>query len=835
MRLLPKFVRTRRGVVTLVAILILALFLIRPEVQRLRARIVSSISLAVGRPVEVSSVSLQFLPQPGFELQNFVVYDDPNFSAEPILRSSEVTALLRVRSLFRGRLEIARLSLSEPSLNLVRNNQGHWNLENLLERAAKIPVAPTSKVQTESRPAFPYIEANDARINLKLGQEKKPYALTNADFTLWQDSENAWRMRLKAQPVRTDFNLSDTGILSVEGSWQRADTLRETPLEFNLQWERAQLGQMTKLVSGSDKGWRGGITISVSLRGKPADLAVETNASIQDFRRYDIMGGGTLNLTVQCTGQYSSANLRLSNLACRAPVNDGLLTLDGTITGVQHPRAYDLSLTASKIPIQGVVELARRCKKNIPADLIAGGKLDGKIRLSRDENSTIPTWEGKGGTLEVRLISRTTNMDLTLGSVPVQVATARGKAKSVTATQMSLGPVRLPLGATAPATLTGWFSRSGYNLHLQGDTQIQRVLRLARMVGVPASQPAADGNARVDLQVAGDWTGFAPPQVTGKAQLASIKAEVSGINAPLEITSANVLLQPEIVSVQNINATIAGSAWRGSLKLPRQCANMDKCNLQFDFQAKEFTSNQLTQVFSRKPTRQPWYRFLSPQQAGSSFLANVNAEGTLSANRILLNKVLASQVSAKVQLKQGRIRFTSVQASALGGKYVGDWDADFTKRPPQYSGKGSIQKAELEQFAQAMHDPWITGMGTVSYQVSAAGSTQDDLLSSAKATFDVEARDASLPHVTLAPEAGPLHIRRFTGRMLFHDSKLEIHEGKLESTSGIYRMSGTVSKGRSLDVQLLRDGAQGFNIRGTLAVPRVAPNASSETQAALKP
>ncbi len=231
-------------------VVVLALFLIRPGAERLRSRIAGSISSAVGRQVEIGSVSVHLLPQPGFDLGNFVVHDDPAFSAEPMLRSDDVTAALRVSSLFRGRLEIARLNLTEPSVNLVRNSSGHWNLENLLERAAKTPVAPTSKATNETRPAFPYIEADRGRINFKFGAEKKPYALTDADFSFWQESENAWGMRMKAQPVRTDFNLSDTGTLRVNGTWQRAATLRQTPLQFTMEWERAQLGQLTKLISG---------------------------------------------------------------------------------------------------------------------------------------------------------------------------------------------------------------------------------------------------------------------------------------------------------------------------------------------------------------------------------------------------------------------------------------------------------------------------------------------------------------------------------------------------------------------------------------------------------
>ena len=142
---------------------------------------------------------VRLLPQPGFELDGFVVHDDPAFSAEPVLRAPEVSAFLRLSSLLRGRLEISRLSLSEPSLNLVRRPDGRWNIENFLERTASITVAPTSKRPSQSRPAFPYIEADRGRINFKVGPEKKSFALTDAKYSVWQDSENTWGVRLKAQ------------------------------------------------------------------------------------------------------------------------------------------------------------------------------------------------------------------------------------------------------------------------------------------------------------------------------------------------------------------------------------------------------------------------------------------------------------------------------------------------------------------------------------------------------------------------------------------------------------------------------------------------------------
>ena len=111
------------------------------NVGRYRAYIVDSMSRALGRPVSFGTISLRLLPQPGFDFENFTVGDDPAFSPEPILRAEQVTAYLRISSLWRGRLEIARLSFKYPSLNLVRRSEGDWNVESLLYRASRTPSA----------------------------------------------------------------------------------------------------------------------------------------------------------------------------------------------------------------------------------------------------------------------------------------------------------------------------------------------------------------------------------------------------------------------------------------------------------------------------------------------------------------------------------------------------------------------------------------------------------------------------------------------------------------------------------------------------------------------
>lgn len=832
--------RSKRAVVVLVVVL-LALFLIRPGANRLRTRIVSSISLALGRQVDVAAVRVRLLPQPGFDLQNFVVHEDPAFGAEPLLRASDVTASLRIMSLLRGRIEIARLNLTEPSLNLVRNSTGHWNLENLIERAAKVPVAPTSKGKTERRPGFPYIEADRGRINVKFGAEKKPYALTDADFALWQDSENAWGMRLKAQPVRTDFNLSDTGTLSVDGTWQRAVSLGDTPLQFTLQWDRGQLGQLTKLAYGRDKGWRGGLTVSTTLTGTPANLAIVAAASVQDFRRYDIFGSGNLRLAGQCSGRYSSLDHILSDIACNAPVNDGTITLAGSIEGPLSSRIYNLALTAHELPIQSLVAFARHAKQGMADDLIAAGRLNGNLEFERivDARKSDLVWEGRGEASGVEFGSKLNKTQLLLGDIPIVVSAAT-RPKSAAArvspeARLEIGPFNLALGRIAPATIRGWVSRSGYGFAIQGDAQLQRLLQVARTVGIPTQQPNADGQANVDLQIAGNWSGFTAPRAVGKAQLHSVHAGVRGLNAPLEIASANLILTQDQISVQKLTASVADTSWRGSLTLPRQCAVSESCPIRFNLQADGISTDQLNQVINPYVRKQPWYHFLSSPPAGIPYLLTINAVGKLSANRVVVRKLVGSRVSAKLELNKGKMRVSDLRADVLGGRHVGEWEADFTAKPPQYSGKGGFENVVLDQLSESMNDDWITGSATATYHVRMSGLDAAELFASASSTWKVEARDGLLRHVALADGSGPLPIHRLSLQLALRDGKFEIDDGKLDSVSNIYRVSGTASLNRVLNIKLMREGAQGFNITGTLMEPHVSPIVSSETQAALKP
>jgi hypothetical protein len=310
---------------------------------------------------------------------------------------------------------------------------------------------------------------------------------------------------------------------------------------------------------------------------------------------------------------------------------------------------------------------------------------------------------------------------------------------------------------------------------------------------------------------------------------------VRGLSEPVEISAASIELTPSASEVRQLTALVAGNTWRGSLTVPRQCEKSQTCPIRFDLHTDEFATDELGVLLNEEPGKQPWYRFLTSPAQPKPYLASLYAIGKLTASRVLIHSLVANRVSAEVELEQGRLQLSDLRGDVLGGRHTGEWQMDFTGTPPTYHGNGTLERVALGQIAEAMHDAWITGTASVEYHADTLGWTKAELLSNADAGFQLEARDGSLPHLTLAGDSSPLRVNRFVGRLLLRDGKFEIEQGKLQTPGGIYQLSGTASRGRILDFKLARDGARGFNITGTVDQPRVAISATPETQAALKP
>jgi hypothetical protein len=467
--------RTRLLARLLAGVLFLAALVFTPplfNVSRLQRRIAASISASLGRPVTMDKVSLHLLPMPGFTLENLVVSEDPSFGSEPTIRAGKVDVTLRPSSLWRRRVELSSIKFevsdtgSAPNLNLVRNAQGHWNIEGLLMHAAQVGIAPTAQRLPGPDPRFPYIEATGGRINVKLAEEKLPFALSDADFALWLPDPQQWRVRLEARPLRTDINVSDTGEVRLEGSLGRAAAIAEMPVDLHMSWQNAPLGEASKVVLGSDADWRGTLIADATLLGELGDAQLKTRVTLNDLRRADFVPEKTLQFHAECSSKIDITTAVLLSPQCSVPAStDPLTQVSATADRIDLSalRSTHVQIGSPGVSEEWLLDWARLFSEKLPACASCGSaSVQGSIIYLGDAAADDGRWQGR---IEGPLQFLATPADTSAATNTARPQFVVAGAGDVFAVE----PVNLfPPGKTPPLTLSGSFDKDGYLLTLMG-------------------------------------------------------------------------------------------------------------------------------------------------------------------------------------------------------------------------------------------------------------------------------------------------------------------------------------------------------------------------------
>jgi hypothetical protein len=503
-----------------VVLVLLMIALLPPlvNVNRFQRRIATSIGGSLGRPVHLDRVELSLLPLPGFTLENFVVSEDPAFGSEPIIRANSVRATLRLSSLWRKRVEFSKISFTEPSVNLVHLPNGKWNLESILAQASRIEAAPTAQAKAGAAPRFPYIEATGARLNLKQGMEKTPFSLTEAEFALWLPNPQEWRLRLEGRPSRTDSNVTDTGVVRVEGTLGHAASVSEVPVNLEGEWRGAPLGEASRFLMGSDAGLRGDLVFTAKVQGTVGNSQVQARLRLNDARRADFVPARPLTVDVECLGTATRQFHAFENLQCSWPPSGvKTLALTGEIPDVRRLDSAMVEVGTPGIPANTLLDWLHVASARVPENVSATGTLAGSMTYRPGKG-----WDGEMVLSDAGLANGKA-ASLLAGDVALRAAVApvavlrvhhrRGQAPTP-ASGFVLAPTLLELGAKEPAVLEGRIDRTGYSLHLTGMATTERLLDLGEAIpqfgdgladALPMSRAA--GPFKVDMVANRNWGG----------------------------------------------------------------------------------------------------------------------------------------------------------------------------------------------------------------------------------------------------------------------------------------------------------------------------------------
>lgn len=842
----------------LIVLLILAIVL--PPLVNLnkyRRQITASMSEALGRPVYVSGMQLRLLPTPGIVMTDLTVEEDPAFGYEPALHASSVVASLRLTSLWRGRLEVSRISLDEANLNLVRNAAGQWSIGSILLRASQIPNAPTAERHAGAHARFPYIEATNARIDFKEGVEKKPFSLMNAEFSMWQSSEDEWQLRLQGQPVRTDLEvhlprtpLSDAGTLHLDGSLRRAANLLAMPVNLRAQWSGAQLGQVSALLTGVDSGWRGALSATTTIRGIGGDLQLQSRVEIANLRRQEFQPANTVNLNTTCRSEYRHAERRLSNITCFWPVQDGHLLLTGSLQGLS-PAGAHLQLEINRIPAAfplTLLGLMRANAQNVTATGAINGELSwGSAALNppaktpaakkSPEKKPAPAQQPAPGSaiLTGDVIASGVSLSYPGGKLalpplhfiaepaPPDRTTQKIAAEAPLAAEPAilLEPLPVPMGEPKPLIADARLTPAGFLLHLAGDASLSHLMGVGgnfALLENALALAAPHGRATVDTTTTGAWM---PPMpgagagiaTTGTLHIENLELHPHFLRAPVAVQSAEIDLTPDQVAWNNVDFRYQGTALHGSMTFPASCALPGTCPANFVLQAGTVNAAALEAMLRANRTGLLG-EILSLGEGSPG--AWPSLAGTVDCDALQLGRLTIQPAKAAIAVEGSKLTIQSLEGSALGGTLTAAGAMTLSGGTPQWKLDVGVKDARMKDVGTLFHEAWGSGTASGEANLTLHGYAATDLASSAAGDFAFTWDKGGLA-VGLHNE-GLTRFDRWTGKGTVANRTLTLTESEVARGGKTAAVQGTIGFDRTLNLTLTRRAPRA-KAAGPLAQP----------------
>jgi AsmA family len=783
--------RSKLWMISAALAVIVAVIVIPPlvSINRYKARITHLMSASLGRPVRLSSVELRLFPRPGFVLTDLIVDEDPSYGAEPVLHASTVRASIRLLPLWKGKLEISRISVDEASLNLVRTTAGRWNLDPFFRTATQSQ----SDASNQHKPlALPYLEATNSRINIKQGSEKLPFSIVSADLSFWQENPGDWRVRLRGQPARTDvsLDLADTGILQLEARLLRAPELRQMPMHLDLEWRDAQLGQLSKLILGSDSGWRGDLTGEVHLDGTPESAQVKTRLRAIGVHRAEFAPAAPLDFDANCGFIYHYSERNLEGLVCDSPLGDGHVRVEGDLPSSGQPK---LTLQLQRIPTQAGLDALRTVRNKFGAGLEAKGTISGKLTYDpgaqpmgvnapvslprrRSANLQTPKENAIHEPLSGSLIIDGLGLTGVSLNQPVEVPRIVLEPSPASAGQtVALNSTfTLSAGGATPLGFALRLALSGYQLTIRGAGAVPRMRELANAAGLPdarALNAIAGEPITLDLAIAGPWLPSSeapigpnsnaslpgtqlitlsapvshptdqistpPDQLTGTVILHNDNWKFDALSSAVQISQGTLHLGGHDVRWDPVAFSFGPIKGTATLEIPAPCEPPLECQPHLDLQFATIDAAEIQSTLLGARKSGSLLSSVIERLSTSSAPSWPRFDGRVKAASLLLGTVTLHNAVIALRVSSTSADLPSVDAGVLGGQIHATGTLTHPEKPI-YSFEAQAQKLSPVAVCQMFGLQCKGSTLEVSGKVDLSGFADKDLATSATGKLHFE-------------------------------------------------------------------------------------------------
>jgi hypothetical protein len=847
--------------------------------RHMHAYLTAQLERAFGRPVEVAHFAVQLFPTPRLDAEQVTVGEDPAFGNEYFLRADNLSARLRWAGLLRGHFEFGTLSLNRPSLILVRNNLGRWNLERWLPpakgaaEATAVVYGPPSAIAPVNR--LLKIDFDDGRVNFKHIDEKLPFALTGVSGSVDQVAPGRWQLRLEAQPWRSGVVLQSAGTLTVQGD-VAGTSARLQPAQISVHWEKVSLADLFRLLRGRDYGMRGVLTLDGSLKSgvaetastaetPPGQWAFHAEARAAQIHRWDLIersDNPRLRLGIKGRWNVAEGRVRAEDVIIEGPRSN----LRGTANYVSGlSPSFELHLDSSGIQATDLLSWYRAFHPGVDDGISAEQFFTGAMAL-RGWPMEIESaaFSSNGGVVKVPGLK-----------VPVRVGPVRvGRDRNLFVSE----PVRVALGGAARDVISPKKRRMATLMENAADvtfnndltTQAGSVSIEAHVQKVEEVLKAAAAFGRTmnhGWELTGEalavtrweWQKPFSGRWSGRILFNKAKLAVAGLNQPLTVQESTLNWNDGLRSVDVTRVDGFGGTWSGSIVERNIADGENGPRWNFTLTADRMNAAELDRWVGPR-ARPNWLQRLlpsllggpSPSPAPSELVRQMNADGELNIGELTIEKMKLGRVHAEGSLHDLLLDVREAEAQWAGGSVHAQMHAKFAPLP-KYNVTAKLDNLSLADIpAPGRFTERLAGLASGTVHIETEGVGRDELLQNLAGGGDVQLKnvefrgwDVSASVVDGAPHTGTSRWTRGEGTFTLRNRDVFVENLKLDSGREQTSLQGTVSFARDADLTIetlsaaKRRGRTGVNeaghvlkISGPLEGPRVSVEKTATRQPA---
>ncbi|MGH9445976.1 MAG: AsmA family protein, partial [Terriglobia bacterium] len=371
-----------RSVLLIASALLVAAWLVPPffHAGRFRRFLKTGLESKLGRPVELGAVSFQILPHPGFSIGNVVIQEGPQFGSEPFARVDRMECDLRWRSLWRSQLDCARILLEHPDINVVRNRQGRWNIEDFFLRSGAVPAIRSSGAKV--KPAGFELDVDRARLNFISGITKTAWAITELSGGLTLDpSSGSIRFHFMGSPVRTGLTLpAAPGTVEMSGDWKPGKSFHG-PFNALIRTGGSLLYGWIPLLTSRNPEIYGVASAAMRVTGTPDRLNFQGEATLGQLYRWESLPpSSSMPVAINFRGSYNRPGRLLFIRTADAAFAKTHLHLAGAISHFPAAPKLDLVLAVERSHLSDIVSMLSRLS-GLHSALEASGRVDGLLTI----------------------------------------------------------------------------------------------------------------------------------------------------------------------------------------------------------------------------------------------------------------------------------------------------------------------------------------------------------------------------------------------------------------------------------------------------------------------